>query len=145
MFIGFFFLFYFYPVIHSHILPVPILTFFYKCLGLKIGYGSYVAGHITDPLFVEIGEQCIVALEANIVPHVIEGDKITLKRIKIGDKVTIGVLSTVMLGSVIESNSIVGMYSLVKKHTHIGPNEVWAGVPARKLPVFKTKEVSQEA
>ena len=38
--------------------------------------------------------------------------------------------STVVLRR-IEDGAVVGFCSLVTRGTHIGPNEIWAGVPAR--------------
>ena len=51
--------------------------------------------------------------------------------IRIGDRVTIGGRSVIMAGATIEDGAVVGFCSLVTRGTHIGPNEIWAGVPAR--------------
>ncbi len=51
--------------------------------------------------------------------------------IKVGDRVWIGARSTILPGTVIEDNCVIGAGSLVKGH--LKPNLIYAGVPAKPI------------
>lgn len=59
--------------------------------------------------------------------HMING-KLTSKEIKIGDKVLIGANTTILKGSIINDNCVIGAESLVSKE--IETNTIAAGKPA---------------
>ena len=75
-----FFLVLFYPVMRSGLIPVPIMRVFYLGLGARLGDNTYSSGIIFDPIFVELGANCIVGQSALIIPHVIEGDRARMQR-----------------------------------------------------------------
>ncbi|MET0323072.1 MAG: DapH/DapD/GlmU-related protein, partial [Duganella sp.] len=75
----------------------------------------------------------IIGHDAVIFAHVIEGERLQLKAVVIGDTVTIGATAVVMAGVRIGDNAIVSAGAVVIKDTVIGAGEVWGGVPARRL------------
>lgn len=71
--------------------------------------------------------------------NVVIGHNATVHACTVGDRCLLGMGCTVLDGAVIEEGSIVGAGALVLGNTHIGPGELWAGVPAKFI-----KKVSGE-
>lgn len=128
-----FFLILFYPVMRSGLIPVPIMRLFYLGLGAQLGTNTYSSGIIFDPIFVEIGANCIVGQSAMIIPHVIEGERLAMYPVRMGNRVTIGANAIVLADVVIGDGSIVAAGAIVAKGTQIGAGEFWAGVPAKRV------------
>ncbi len=128
-----FYLVFFIPVLKSHVLPLPISKLILLGLGTKMGRNSYSSGSVQDGLFVEIGEDCIVGHQAALIPHALENSHLSYQRIKIGNNVTIGAGAIVFQGVVIDDDALVSANAVVLKGTHIGPGEIWGGVPAKLI------------
>ena len=82
---------------------------------------------------MHIGANTIVGQYALLVPHVIEGERLAHYGIRIGNNVTIGAHAVVLSGVTIGDNAIVATGAIVSKNSRIGTNEVWGGVPAKRL------------
>lgn len=74
---------------------------------------------------VQIGGGCKIYLVDTI--DNIEG-KIIIKK-----NACIGANSVILPNVIIEENSFVGSLSLIKSYTHIKKNEIWVGIPAKKI------------
>jgi acetyltransferase-like isoleucine patch superfamily enzyme len=128
-----FFLLLFYPVMRSGIVPVPIMRLFYQALGARMGENSYSSGIMFDPSFVRMGKNCIIGQSAQIIPHAIEGERLAMYPILLGDNVTIGANAIVFADVVIGNNAIIAAGAVVSKGTRIRDGEAWGGVPAKRL------------
>lgn len=128
-----FYLMLFNTLIRTHFLPVPLMRAVYLALGTRMGKNTYSAGTILDPPLTEFGVNCIVGHNAVLFSHAIEGRHFTLSRIRVGDNVTIGATAVIMSGVHIDDGAIVSAGSVVLKDTQIGLNEVWGGIPAKRL------------
>lgn len=128
-----FYLIFFYPVMRSGFWPAPFMRLYYLALGAKLGANTFSQGYIFDPLFVQIGNNSVVGQNAMLVPHAIEGAKLVHESIIIGDDVTIGGLATILPGVRIDNGAVVAIGAVVPKGTHIGPGEVWGGIPAKRI------------
>jgi acetyltransferase-like isoleucine patch superfamily enzyme len=128
-----FYLLLFNSLIRTHFIPVPILRLIYLALGAELGANTYSAGVILDPPLTRIGSNSIVGHDAVIFAHVIEGSKLELKAVIIGNTVTIGATAVIMAGVQIGDNAIVSAGAVVTKDTRIGAGEIWGGIPARRL------------
>ncbi len=128
-----FYLLLFNALIRTHFIPVPIVRLIYLALGAELGANTYSAGALLDPPLTRIGSNTIIGHDAVIFAHVIEGGKLELKAVVIGDTVTIGATAVVMAGVHIGDNAIVSAGAVVTKDTRIGAGETWGGVPARKI------------
>lgn len=104
---------------------------FLKLLGAKIGNNFAMAGTIYNSELVEIEDNVIIGNQALITCHIVDANRVILKRIKIGNNCTIGVRSVVMPGVEIGDNSVVAAGSIVTVDTKIPPNQIWAGIPAK--------------
>ena len=128
-----FYLMIFNSLIRTHFLPVPLMRLVYKALGMTMGKNSHSAGAILDPPLTEIGDNCIIGHGAVLYAHAIEGRYFALSRIRIGDNVTIGAAAVIMPGVRIGDGAIVSAGAVVSKDTQIGSDEVWGGVPAKRI------------
>jgi len=117
-------------------LASPLISFFpcmLRLLGAKVGKDPIIKGKILNPDIIAIGDNVIIGVDALIIAHVVEGTYTSLKKIRIGNRCTIGVRSFVMPGVEIGDNSIVASGAVVVKNTKIPPNEIWGGIPAKKI------------
>ena len=136
-----FYLIFFYPLMRSGFLPLPLMRLIYIALGARLGKNTYSSGIILDPPFVEVGANTLIGQYALFIPHVIEGKRLAHYRIKIGNNVTIGAHAVVMSGVTIGDNAIVGVGAVVPKGITIGSYEVWGGIPAKKIKNVENSSV----
>ncbi|WP_236621040.1 acyltransferase [Rhodopirellula sallentina] len=88
---------------------------------------------------LNVGDDCLIASGVKMIDHDHGSDLGCLMRqqennskpISIKDNVWIGVNATILKGVTIGDGAIVAAASVVNRS--IGPNEVWAGVPARMI------------
>lgn len=107
------------------------------CIGenTSIGYYTYIFASKN----IQIGKDCMIAPFVYIVDsdHSIKkGINMNqqpnlVSPIKIGDDVWIGSHVTILRGVTIENGAVIGSKSVVNKN--VGKNEVFAGVPAKKI------------
>ncbi len=128
-----FYLMLFNSLIRTHFLPAPLMRLVYQALGTRMGANTYSVGTLLDPPLTEFGANCIIGHDAVLFCHAIEGRHFSLSRIRVGDNVTIGATAVIMPGVNIGDGAIVSAGAVVLKDTQIGPNEVWGGVPAKRL------------
>lgn len=102
-----------------------------KLLGARIGNNFAMAGTIYNSELVEIEDNVIIGNQALVTCHIVDANRVILKRIKIGNNCTIGLRSVVMPGVEIGDNSVVAPGSIVTADTKIPPNQIWAGIPAK--------------
>ncbi|SPP99485.1 putative glycan acetyltransferase [Candidatus Sulfobium mesophilum] len=128
-----FYLIYFYPIMRSGFVPVPLMRLFYIALGARLGHNTYSAGIIYDPHLVSIGDNSLIGQYALLMPHAIDGKRLAHSCIKIGNNVTIGAHAVIMSGVTIGEDAIVAVGAVVPKGSRIGIGEIWGGIPARKI------------
>lgn len=119
-------------------LPVLKSTYFnlwfYRAMGAKIGKGTLIATHrLWDVDLIEIGEDCLIGGNSSIAAHYVQGNRGRLRRVRIGNRVTIGANTSVMPGVVIEDDVTVGSNSLVPLGAHLKSGGVYLGVPVQKV------------
>jgi len=119
-------------VFHASNLP-PISWVFNAVFGPKSRSCYVVEPKIIDPYMVTIGRNVTIGFDAMIIGHVQERDQVTIARTIIEDDVLVGGGSIIPGGVHIKQGSMVGAGSMVMPGTVIGPNEFWAGIPARKI------------
>ena len=121
------------PLTRATFIPAPFSRLIMIALGARVGPGSYSSGVVMDSQFVTVGSNSLIGLDVAILPHALEGSRAAHYPIVIGSGVTIGARALIMAGVEIGDGAVVAMNSVVTKHTRIGPNEVWGGIPARCL------------
>ncbi len=105
----------------------------YKLFGAKIGEEVYVGSIILNPERLEIGDNCFLGNNATLTGHIFEGDYVILKKIKIGNSVTIGTNSTIFPGVEIGDNAVIGAMAIIPFGKKIPKNSVWIGAKPKRL------------
>ncbi|WP_052314685.1 acyltransferase [Desulfobacter postgatei] len=118
--------------IFAYIIPVLLRAPVYRLLGARIGKGVLIAGKIVEPQMVTLGNYSLCGEMSLLMAHAIMGDKVVLKKITIGDNVSVGAHAIIMPGVAIGDNSIIATGSLVPMDTIVPANEIWRGIPAKK-------------
>lgn len=88
---------------------------------------------VLDPHWVTIGRNVIIGYGAIISAHTQGRDDITIKRTIIEDDVLIGGNAVVYHGCHIHRGAVIMGSAVVRPNTVVGENEVWGGVPAKKI------------
>ncbi len=121
--------------------PVFLRPVFYTILGAKIGKYVAIGGVITDPLLVKVDDFAILGQDSVVVSHTMVLDKFYLKQVIIGKGATVGINAVIMPGVVIGENAVVAPGAVVTMDTKIPSNEVWGGVPARKIKDLEAADI----
>ena len=112
----------------------PIINLFYRGMGAKIGKNTLIGtDRIWDCDMIEIGDNCIIGGNVAINAHIGQGQKGRMRRVRIGNGVTIGADSLVMPGVVIEDNVLVGPNSVVPMGKRLKANSVYLGTPVERI------------
>ncbi|WP_186376150.1 DapH/DapD/GlmU-related protein [Hyella patelloides] len=117
------------------IFPFPAYLF-YKIAGAKIDVSVLQSSpdSIPDFYLVSIGKNTLLGWNCNIFGHYTPDSTNTfLGKVDIGNNVLIGAEAIVWPNVKIGDNSIVQNKSVVRPGTIIPPNEIWGGIPARKI------------
>jgi len=99
-------------------------------LGKEFDIGTFC--YINSKYGVEIGNNVQIGSHCSIYSHSTIDNK--TGSIILKDNCKIGTHSTIMPNVVIGENSIIAAYSFVTKN--IPKNQIWSGIPARKLKKF---------
>ena len=121
------------PLLQSSALPFVLRQFVYVVLGTRFGRRSTCSGLILDPPLVSIGFDSQIGFDAVLTCHAFQRGSYELYPITLGNHVTIGLRAIILPGVSIGDRSTVAAGAVVAKHTKIGPDEIWGGVPARLI------------
>ena len=106
-----------------------------RLYGLKVGKNVYITTrtYIETAGLVEISDNSFIGYNSVVTGHANEGGQIVVSPTKIGKNCMIGTYSIVACGVEFGDNSILGAKSAVKKGEKVPSNEIWVGLPAKKL------------
>jgi acetyltransferase-like isoleucine patch superfamily enzyme len=93
-----------------------------------------------DPYLIEVGRNVVIGYGTIIAAHAQERHAITLKRTFVGDDVLIGGNCIIFGGCRIGRGAVVLSGAVLESDTIVGENEIWGGLPARKLKVIPPYE-----
>ncbi|MGK7952572.1 MAG: DapH/DapD/GlmU-related protein [Xenococcaceae cyanobacterium] len=122
-------------------------SLFYKICGTKIDSSALVtfSDSLPDPYLISIGKNSVLGWGCLVLGHYAPTPStLFLGKVNIGNNVLIGAEAMVWPNVKIGDNSIVQNKAVVVPGTIIPPNEVWGGVPARKIKSIKTKNNSTQ-
>ena len=113
-----------------------------RCCGVKIGNGCYVGFNVmcdtNFPEMIQIGNHVTISHNTSIYTHTITPCKCYLremyrhiKKVKIGNGAWVGANCTILPGTAIGSNSMVGAGSVVSCDTQ--SYYLYAGNPCKKI------------
>jgi acetyltransferase-like isoleucine patch superfamily enzyme len=105
--------------------------------GAKIGDRTILGGgRLLPPDRVTIGENCMIGLGALVCAHVYQDDTLYLKKIKLGNNVTVGGYAIIFAGAEIGDNVIIGANTVVPQDRVVPPNSIWVrgkAIPRKDL------------
>ena len=112
----------------------PFITLFHRLMGMKLGRRVQInTAIIGDSDIIEIGDDTVIGGDVTLVAHSAERGRLVTAPVRIGSRVTIGLMSVIFPGVTIGDGAVIAAGAVIPKGTVIGPGEVWGGVPARKL------------
>lgn len=112
-----------------------VASLFFRGMGAKMPDSTFLGAQtfISDPWFVEMGENVNTGLGSLLLEHVGLRNEILLGKIIIGDGVVIGIRSVIFPDVRIGAHATVAAGAVVLSGTVIPDREVWGGIPARQL------------
>ncbi|HEX9243405.1 MAG TPA: DapH/DapD/GlmU-related protein [Anaeromyxobacter sp.] len=112
----------------------PLLPIYHRLMGAKIGRRVQInTAVVADQNLLEIGDDTVIGGDVTLVCHSAERGHLVTAPVRIGRRVTVGLMAVVFPGCEIGDGAIVAAGAVLSKGTRIGPGEVWAGVPARRV------------
>jgi acetyltransferase-like isoleucine patch superfamily enzyme len=123
----------------------PFINLLHRLMGMKIGARVQInTAVIGDSNLIEIGDDTVIGGDVTLVAHAAERGELITERVKIGSRVTVGLMAVIFPGVEIGDGAVVAANAVLKKGTRIGPGEIWGGVPAVKLGERKPKANGSE-
>jgi acetyltransferase-like isoleucine patch superfamily enzyme len=118
----------------------PLICLFHRLMGMKLGKRVQInTAVIGDSNLIEIGDDTVIGGDVTLIGHSAERGNLVASRVAIGSNVTIGLMAIVMPGVTIGDRAMIAASAFLPKGTVVGPDEIWGGVPARKIGERKTK------
>jgi non-ribosomal peptide synthetase-like protein len=112
----------------------PFLNAYHRLMGAKIGRRVQInTGVIADQNLIEIGDDSVIGGDATLVCHAAERGHLVTAPIRIGARVTVGLMAVIFPGCTIGDGAVIAAGSVLSKGARVGPGEIWAGVPARRV------------
>jgi non-ribosomal peptide synthetase-like protein len=112
----------------------PLLPLYHRLMGARIGRRVQInTAVVADQNLVEIGDDTVIGGDVTLVCHSAERGRLVTAPVRIGRGVTVGLMAVVLPGCVIGDGATISAGSVLSKGTRVGPGEVWAGVPARRV------------
>lgn len=124
----------------------PFIATFFRLLGCKVGRDCCLYPHggdpyMSEPDLVEYGDRCVLDT-ASAVCHLNTRGNFELKRIKVGNNVTLRCRSRIQQGVQMENNSMVLEKGLVLTGEIVEADSVWQGAPAARLFSYDTSSIT---
>jgi acetyltransferase-like isoleucine patch superfamily enzyme len=112
----------------------PFINLFHRLMGMKLGARVQInTAVIGDSNLIEIGDDTVIGGDVTLVGHSAEHGDLVTDRVKIGSRVTIGLMAVILPGVEIGDGAMIAANAILPKGTKVGPKEVWGGIPAQKL------------
>ncbi len=112
----------------------PFLPMYHRLMGARIGRRVQInTAIVADQNLIAIGDDTVVGGDVTLVCHSAERGHLVTAPVTIGRGVTIGLMAVVFPGCTIGDGALISAGAVLSKHTRVGPGEIWAGVPARRV------------
>lgn len=112
----------------------PLLVAYHRLMGAKIGKRVQInTAVIADQNLIEIGDDTVIGGDVTLVCHAAERGQLVTAPVRIGSRVTVGLMAVIFPGCTIGDGAIIAAGSVLSKGARVGPGEIWVGVPARRV------------
>jgi len=120
------------PNFLEYLRGTPMLPSMLRLMGVRIGRDVYMdTTDITEFDCVQIGGRSELNAWSGPQTHLFEDRVMKIGRIQIGERVTLGIRSTVLYDTVIGDGVLLGPLTLVMKGEKLPPDSAWSGSPAQ--------------
>ena len=112
----------------------PFLNLFHRAMGMKLGARVQInTAVVADQNLISVGDDTVIGGDVTLVAHVAERGRLVTAPVRIGRDVTIGIMAVVLPGCEIGDGAVIAAGAVLSKGAKVGPGEIWAGVPARRV------------
>lgn len=112
----------------------PFINLFHALMGMKLGKRVQINSAIlADSNLIEIGDDSVIGGDVTLIAHSAERGELVTARVRIGRKVTVGLMAVIMPGCEIGDGAVIAAGAVLPKGTKVGEGEIWGGVPAKKM------------
>lgn len=112
----------------------PFIVAFHRMMGMKVGARVQInTAVVGDSNLIEIGDDTVIGGDVTLVAHAAERGDLVTERVRIGSRVTVGLMAVIMPGVEIGDGAVIAANAILKKGTKVGAGELWGGVPAERL------------
>src|SRR5205807_9718685 len=112
----------------------PIWTVHLRLNGTRLGKQVYVNSlAVSDYNLLECGDDVVIGGAVQLSGHTVEQGVVKTARVRLGDRVTVGLGSVIEIGVEIGSNCQIGALSFVPKDAKLRGGAVYVGIPARRM------------
>jgi non-ribosomal peptide synthetase-like protein len=121
------------PFFAQHLQGTMFMPWYYRMLGMKIGRRACIlTTDFTEFDLVTLGDDVALNEESTIQTHLFEDRVMKMSTIEIGSRVSIGSMTLILYGTVIEDDVKIGDLSLLMKGERLYRGSEWAGSPVRR-------------
>jgi acetyltransferase-like isoleucine patch superfamily enzyme len=112
----------------------PLWTWYMRLNGARLGRRVFVNSlWVTDHNLLDFGDDVVIGGEAHLSGHTVERGIVRTARVRLGNRVTVGVASVIGIGVEAGDDCQIGALSLVPKFSRLEAGRVYAGIPVRRL------------
>jgi acetyltransferase-like isoleucine patch superfamily enzyme len=112
----------------------PLLNLYHRLMGMRLGARVQInTAVVSDQNLISIGDDTVIGGDVTLVAHAVERGTIVAAPIRIGARVTVGLMAVIFPGCVIGDDAVIAAGSVLSKDTRVGAGEIWVGVPARRV------------
>lgn len=112
----------------------PFLVAYHRLMGARIGRRVQInTAVVADQNLLEIGDDTVIGGDVTLVCHAAERGHLVTAPVRIGRRVTVGLMAVIFPGCTIGDGAVIAAGAVLSKGARVGPGEIWAGVPARRV------------
>jgi non-ribosomal peptide synthetase-like protein len=112
----------------------PLLPLYHRLMGARIGRRVQInTAVVADQNLLEIGDDTVIGGDVTLVCHSAERGYLITAPVRIGRDVTVGLMAVILPGCTIGDGAVIAAGAVLSKGARVGPGEIWAGVPARRV------------
>lgn len=112
----------------------PFLPLYHRLMGMKIGRRVQInTAVVADQNLISIGDDTVIGGDVTLVAHAAERGRLVTAPVRIGKNVTVGIMAVILPGCEIGDGAVIAAGAVLSKGARVGPGEIWAGVPARRV------------
>ena len=91
---------------------------------------------------ITVGDDTVIGGDVTLVCHAAESGNLVAAPVKIGDRVTVGLMAVILPGCEIGNDAVIAANAVLPKGCKVPPNTIWAGIPARQIGERRKKPSS---